>query len=117
MATNIEEKSHNVPIEETFQQSKLLEHSMEESLRCKSQTSKSCYPLREILSHDSNSITTSCEANSIHESLLESNSQVDLVCNRHCNKLQQTWKKIFIMYQSRKSFSKQNHWSTQWRKF
>ena len=37
MTTNIEEKSHNVPIEETFQQSKLLEDSMEESLSNQSQ--------------------------------------------------------------------------------
>ena len=37
MTTNIEEKSHNVPIEETFQQSKLLEDSMEESLSNESQ--------------------------------------------------------------------------------
>ena len=64
----MEENFHYVPIEEVLQQSKSLEHSMEESLRCKSQTSKSCYPLREILSHDSNPITTFCEANSIHES-------------------------------------------------
>ena len=70
----MEENFHYVPIEQVLQQSKSLEHSMEESLRCKSQTNKSCYPLREILSHDSNSITTSCEANSIHESLLTETS-------------------------------------------
>ena len=70
----MEENFHYVPIEQVLQKSKSLEHSMEESLRCKSQTNKSCYPLREILSHDSNSITTSCEANSIHESLLTKTS-------------------------------------------
>ena len=37
MATNIEEKSHNVPIEEVFQQSKLLENSIQESLSNESQ--------------------------------------------------------------------------------
>ena len=74
VATNMEENFHYVPIKEILQQSKSLEHSMEESLRCKSQTNKSCYPLREILSHDSNSITTSCEANSIHESHLTETS-------------------------------------------
>ena len=75
---NMEEKSCYVPIEEVLQHPKSLEHSMEESLRCKSQTSKSCYPLREILSHDSNSITTSCEANSIHESHLTDETSMTL---------------------------------------
>ena len=74
----MEENFHYVPIEQVLQQSKSLEHSMEESLRCKSQTSKSCYPLREILSHDSNSITTSCEANSIHESHLTDETSMTL---------------------------------------
>ena len=74
----MEENFHYVPIKEVLQQAKSLEHSMEESLRCKSQTSKSCYPLREILSHDSNSITTSCEANSIHESHLTDETSMTL---------------------------------------
>ena len=65
---NMEENSHNVPIEQVLQQSKSLVHSMEESLRCKSQTIPNYYSLRKILSHDSNSITTSFESNSIHES-------------------------------------------------
>ena len=65
---NMEEKSRNVPIQEVIQHPKSLEHSMEESLSCKSQTRKSYYSLREILSSDSNSITTSWEENSIYES-------------------------------------------------
>ena len=65
---NMEEKSCYVTFEEVLQHPKSLEHSMEESLSCKSQTRKSCYSLREILSHDSNSITTTWEANSIYES-------------------------------------------------
>ena len=67
----MEDKSHYVPIEEIIQQSKLLEHSTEESLRYESEfhtISKPYHSLREILSHDSNPITTFCEANSIHES-------------------------------------------------
>ena len=64
----MEEKSFYVPIEEVLQHPKSLEHSMEESLSCKSQIRKSCYSLREILSHDSNSITTTWKANSIYES-------------------------------------------------
>ena len=64
----MEEKSCHVPIEEVLQHPKSLQHSMEEILNCKSQTRKSCHSLREILSHDSNSISTSWEANSIHES-------------------------------------------------
>ena len=63
---NMEEKSH--PIEQVLQQSKSLVHLMEESLRCKFRTIPNYYSLRKILSHDSNSITTSFESNSIHQS-------------------------------------------------
>ena len=65
---NMEEKFHNVPIEQVLQQPKSLVHSMEESLSCKSKTIPNYYSLRKILSHDSNSITTSFESNSIHQS-------------------------------------------------
>ena len=65
---NMEEKSHNVPIEQVLQQSKSLVHLMEESLSCKFQTIPNYYSLRKILIHDSNSMTTSFESNSIHES-------------------------------------------------
>ena len=65
---NMEEKSHNVPIEQVLQQPKSLVHSIEEFLSCKSQTIPNYYSLRKILSHDSNSITTSFESNSIHQS-------------------------------------------------
>merc|ERR1712062_12601 len=57
-----------LPIQEVLLHPKSLDHSMEESLSCKSQIRKSCYSLREILSHDSNSITTTWEGNSIYES-------------------------------------------------
>ena len=65
---NMEEKSHNVPIEQVLQQSKSLVHLMEESLSCKFKTIPNYYSLRKILIHDSNSMTTSFESNSIHES-------------------------------------------------
>ena len=65
---NMEKKSHNVPIEQVLQQSKSLVHLMEESLSCKFQTIPNYYSLRKILIHDSNSMTTSFESNSIHES-------------------------------------------------
>ena len=65
---NMEENSHNVPIEQVLQQSKSLVHLMEESLSCKLQTIPNYYSLRKILIHDSNSMTTSFESNSIHES-------------------------------------------------
>ena len=65
---NMEEKSHNVPIKQVLQQSKSLVHLMEESLSCKFQTIPNYYSLRKILIHDSNSMTTSFESNSIHES-------------------------------------------------
>ena len=58
MATNIEEKSHNVPIEEVFQQSKLLENSMEESLSNESQ----------ILSFGSCEVACSMEENPFYDS-------------------------------------------------
>ena len=58
MATNIEEKSHNVPIEEVFQQSKLLENSMEESLSNESQ----------ILSFGSCEVAHSMEENPFYDS-------------------------------------------------
>ena len=65
---NMEENSHNVPIEQVLQQSKSLVHLMEESLSCKFQTIPNYYSLRKILIHDSNSMTTSFESNSIHQS-------------------------------------------------
>ena len=76
----MEQNFHYVQIKEVLQKSKSLDHLMEESPNCKSQTSKYCYSLKDILSHDSNSITTSCEANSTETSMtLKMNNKLHYV--------------------------------------
>ena len=84
---NMEEKSCYVPIEEVLQHPKSLEHSMEE-------TRKSCYSLKEILSHDlikmeenphyefHNIAYTSVEENKIAQSTQTKNILSDRICSK-----------------------------------
>ena len=102
----MEEKSFHVPIEEVLQHPKSLEHSMEESLSCKSQTRKSCYSLREILSHDlikmeenplyefHNIAYTSVEENKNSQSTQTKN----ILPNRICSKERMIIAMISIMF-------------------
>ena len=96
---NMEEKSRYVPIEEVLQHPKSLEHSMEE-------TRKSCYSLKEILSHDlikmeentlyelHNIAYTSVEEKKISQSTLTKN----ILPNRICSKERMIIAMISIMF-------------------